>query len=148
MTMNIQLKLSLFSDHPTRVGNADTIGLPRKQSEKALLSLLESMVLIARMELRANRLPPLYKAGVRYRREEGTEIWKDPISVYKDGYGDCEDLSIWRTAELQENGKRASPTIRYRIDPITKTYIYHVLVLRANGKLEDPSLKLGMRGSD
>lgn len=150
--MNINLKIALFADHPTApkidfAGKRIPMGLPRKQSERALLLLLEAMVNIARMELRMNRLPPLYRAGVRYVREENTEDWKDPVNVFKDKEGDCEDLSIWRVAELRNNHKKASPYIRYRVDPITDTYIYHVLTQRASGRLEDPSLILGM-GSD
>lgn len=149
--MNITLQIALFAAHPHApkidfVGRR-ILGLSRKESEKALLWLLESMVNIARMELRSNKLPPLYRAGVVYEREEGTEIWKDPVNVYKDGFGDCEDLAIWRTAELRNNHKRAQPYIRYRVDPATGTYIYHVMVMRAGG-LEDPSLKLGMKGRD
>lgn len=149
--MRIQLAIALFADRPPSTTKIDFVGrkirpgLSRKESEKALLWLLEAMVNVARAELRTNKLPPLYRAGVVYQREEGTEIWKDPIHVYQDGNGDCEDLSIWRCAELRNNHKKCQPFIRFRIDPVDKMYIYHVMVMRNGGVLEDPSRVLGMK---
>lgn len=138
--MEITFDLSLFAGSRVRIG-----GLPRKESEKSLLFLLESLVNINRMLLRRNKnIPPLYKAGVRYVREQGTEIWQDCLKILKRGIGDCEDLACWRVAELRNNGKVATPYIRYTIDPTTKTYVYHVMVLRGDGSLEDPSKRLGM----
>ncbi len=138
--MEITFDLSLFAPRRARIG-----GLPRQDSEKALLFLLESLVNIDRMILRRNKLPPLYRAGVRYVREQGTEIWQDCLKTFKRGIGDCEDLACWRVAELRNNGKVATPYIRYRPDPSTGTLIYHVMVMRGNGQLEDPSKKLGMK---
>ena len=152
--MRITFNLALFAERPPHLVKIDfagrriPLGLKRKDSEKALLWLLESMINIGRIELRRNKLPPLYKAGVVYQREEDTEEWKDPVTVWTDGYGDCEDLSIWRCAELRNNHKKCQPYIRYRVDPETGMYIYHVMVMRANGALEDPSKILGMRGRD
>lgn len=145
--MLISLKLALFKRRQgaARIGRK-VMGLNRQRSEKALLWLLEAMINIARMQLRDNKLPPLYKAGVVYVREKDTEIWKDPIETYLDGFGDCEDLSIWRIAELRNNGKWAEPYIRYRV--VDGVFIYHVLVKRASDKFEDPSKILGMTGRD
>lgn len=141
--MNITFKLALFADRAVRIGQGS--GLTRKGSEKALLWLLESLVNIDRMEIRNNRLPPLYRAGVRYVREpRGSENWQDASTLVRAGEGDCEDLACYRTAELRNNGKKADPYIRWRRDSATGMYIYHVLVKRPGG-LEDPSLKLGMR---
>jgi hypothetical protein len=145
MTMNISFKLALFANHKARLGGRAVPGLDRKRSEKALLFLLESLVNIDRMEIRNNRLPPLYAAGVRYVREgRGHENWQDVVTLYAAGIGDCEDLACARVAELRENGKKATPYIRWRQDATTGMYIYHVMVLRPGG-LEDPSRKLGMR---
>ena len=154
MPMKITLCLALFKDKGARVGSGKGIfGLNRKQSEIALLWILEAMVMVARDELKnarlkGKKLPPLYKSGVRYIREEGTEDWKDPVTVFQDGFGDCEDLAIWRVAELRNNHKAAKPFIRYRIDPATGMYIYHVMVIRSGGTLEDPSRILGMGRKD
>lgn len=152
--MNITFKLALFKDKDVRVGLRKGIpGLNRHQSEKALLWLLEALVETNRYELRTTRIngskiPLLYKSGVRYAREEGTEIWKDCVSVLGDGFGDCEDLASWRVAELRNNHKQAKPYIRYTVDPSNGMYIYHVMVMRSGGKIEDPSRILGMTGRD
>ena len=134
-------------------GRRSIPGLNRVQSEKVLIRILEMMVSIGRGELRnvridGKKIPPLYKSGVRYARERGTEIWKDPVETFLDGYGDCEDLATWRVAELLNNHKFAAPFIRYRVDPVTGMYIYHVMVKRKDGRLEDPSRILGMTGRD
>lgn len=138
--MLITFDLALFKNAPAHVGSA---GLDRRGSERALLWLLESFVNINRIILRENNIPPLYKAGVVYRREERTEIWKDASRVLRDGFGDCEDLSAWRVAELRNNGKEATPYIRYRMEE--GRYIYHVMVMRHGEALEDPSRILGMQ---
>lgn len=143
--MKITLDVAFFNDRPARIGEP---GLGRFKSEKGLLWLLEALVNINRAELRDNDFPPLYRAGIRYLREpKGREIWKDVAKTFQSGHGDCEDLACWRVAELRNNGKRAQPYIRYRIAP-GGMLVYHVMVLRANGKLEDPSKVLGMKGSD
>jgi len=150
--MKITFNLELFADrHPKRVrisstGRRQVLGLNRKDSERALLWLLESLVQVNIIELRKNKLPPLYKAGVRYEREIDTEIWRDVVTVYDDGFGDCEDLACWRVAELRNQGKKASARLSWRKQG--DMLIYHVTVLRANGRIEDPSVKLGMRGPD
>lgn len=149
--MNITLQLELFAHKkPNRVHISDSgrkrvLGLDQRDSEKALLFALEALVNINRIILRRNKLPPLYKSGVRYERED-TEIWRDASIVFDEKFGDCEDLAAWRVAELRNNGKRASCYLTYR--NLDGMIIYHVRVLRANGKIEDPSLKLGMKGID
>jgi len=94
-------------------------------------------------------IPPLYKSGVRWRRDPACplraprgscEPFRSPTEVLALGYGDCDDLVPWRTAELLRAGwpkargfARPSPGIGY-----------HVLVDRGDGTTEDPSRKLGM----
>lgn len=85
--------------------------------------------------------PPLYSAGVKYTREPpGSEVWQSPYHAMGTKQADCEDLSCWRTAELWAAGEtRARPTVK-RISPRLR----HILVQRADGTVEDPSLILGM----
>lgn len=89
--------------------------------------------------------PGLYQSGVRYRRErQGREKWQTIPILYHVGFGDCEDLTAARVAELiVRHGERAQPEVR-RIGP----RLWHVLVLRASGLTEDPSARLGMRGDE
>lgn len=100
--------------------------------------------------------PDLYSAGVSYRPErrredpatkqvtEYGEEWQTiPWVIYR-GYGDCEDLGAWRSAEL--NAKyhvKAHPYIKMRQMP-NGYWRAHVLVRWPDGKIEDPSAKLGM----
>jgi hypothetical protein len=117
----------------------------RQQSEMALRVLLNALFTIDCMWLRSHPgTPRLYSSGVFYRAEPiGEERWRDIPSVLRDGWGDCEDLACWRAAELVEReGIAARPTYRWRRRPgIT---IYHIVVRLPDGRIEDPSRKLGM----
>lgn len=87
--------------------------------------------------------PSLYDAGVRYRREpDDQENYQDIARTLQNRAGDCEDLVAWRLAELQEAGEDAHLVVReFRIDADT---MFHILVSRASGEIEDPSARLGM----
>lgn len=108
-----------------------------------LAALLEGFVRL-NVWLLANhsQLPPLYGAGVRYEREAGTEIWKPAPRVFSDRFGDCEDLAAWRAAELRLAGEDAR-AIATRLHSGSR--VWHAVVQRANGDIEDPSLALGMK---
>lgn len=84
-------------------------------------------------------LPPLYRSGVRYRQERGTEDWNTAPVVLKRGYGDCEDLAAWRAAELRVMGIPAHGIVKR-----TGPKMFHALVLWPDGRVEDPSKILGM----
>ena len=147
--------------------------------------------------------PSVYRSGLHYETEKGTEIWPDVPSllmgtmgkgVYRGAWGDCEDLACYRVAELRElpyhferpapwdkkqaevadprypqggadqpvgslasgteistwpgwkrveGGIRAKPFAKWRRGP-TGNYHYHALTYLPDGRLEDPSLVLGM----
>jgi hypothetical protein len=84
--------------------------------------------------------PSLYESGVRYRRQRGPERFRPISEVYQRRSGDCDQLASWRAAELREAGIEAI-AIPVRINP----RLFHVIVKYPNGRIEDPSLKLGMR---
>jgi|SRR4051812_36125329 hypothetical protein len=94
--------------------------------------------------LRRRPLPLLYDSGVRYEREkpfdDGTprEQWLTAPVVLMRHAGDCEDLACWRSAELQLQGIDAKAQAR------RSSVGYHIVVVYANGTIEDPSRKLGM----
>jgi hypothetical protein len=92
-----------------------------------------NMVLLA-----GGSIPPLYKAGVRYRRER-PDRWDTADTVRARGYGDCEDLAAWRAAELRNAGEDAHADV-YQVAPRK----WHAIVRRADGTIEDPSRRLGM----
>jgi hypothetical protein len=119
----------------------------RHWKPRHLRLLLPAVTLVARAELRAaiqagRPIPPLYRSGVVYEREQpGLEEWTTPIDTLRRGWGDCEDLSIWRAAELQETGEDPAARVRiYRARPTT----WHAVVERSGGRVEDPSRALGM----
>jgi hypothetical protein len=144
-----------------------------------------------------NNYPSVYRSGLHYETEKGTEIWPDIPSMlqgtmgpglYPGPWSDCEDLACYRVAELRElpwhyerpakvkgrtecadpsfpqepsaiaaeaagkawpgwkkvnGGIRAKPFAKWRRGPQGQ-YHYHALVYLPDGRLEDPSLVLGM----
>ena len=52
------------------------------------------------------RLPMLYRAGIRYQRED-EELWLDVINTYAQGHEDCDGLSACRAGEIMAYGWRA-----------------------------------------
>ena len=108
-------------------------------SRADILGALAAHVEACRRDLRAHPAPPLYASGVRYRRSDPQERWQLPSEVRAAGGADCEDLASWRAAELRENGERATVTIKR-----TSPQVLHAVVVRADGRIEDPSRRLGM----
>lgn len=135
----IQLAVRLF----TSPGELD-------RSRHGLTCLMYGMVLLNREYLlRHPMTPTLYTSGVLYKIELDTEIWQDIPTTLARKFGDCEDLAMWRCAELQAQGIGAMPYITWRdiggSDGKGRT-IYHALVRHPDGAIEDPSRALGMHG--
>ncbi len=123
------------------------LDIPDRLGAHALDAALEGLVMLGVEELSnpdvagPQGAPPLYRSGVRYQREVGTERWLTPSQVMAMGRGDCEDLAAWRAAELRVHGE--DPDARARVirsGPRT----WHAVVERGDGRLEDPSRELGM----
>lgn len=178
-------------------------------SQLRMLWMMEALVRCNQTHLRqfdafrkrglvAKNYPSVYRAGLHYETEKGTEIWPDIPSLlqgtmgkglYAGIWGDCEDLACYRTAELRElpwhferpfrgdrkiieyadprfpqeasaiaaaaegrvwpgwrpvrGGVPAKPFAKWRRGPQGQ-YHYHALVYLPDGRLEDPSLVLGM----
>lgn len=95
--------------------------------------------------------PPLYTWGVNYQREpKGTpETWVAAPWIWKQRTGiDCDDWAPARAGELRARfGEMARAITRKRKirgkDGRLKT-IWHVIVEREDGTIEDPSAVLGM----
>lgn len=109
-------------------------------SAELLMAALEGLVSVNMVLMDRSGLPPLYRSGVRYRRERGTENWKNCEQVFRSEHGDCEDLSAWRVAELRRAGEWGAYCLVIKTGPS----LWHVQVMRADGYVEDPSVILGM----
>lgn len=116
--------------------------------EPSRLSRSFQLVLNAAMQsaaeaMRGNPLPPLYKSHVQYQSEpwagQGVEEFADPWTVYERGWGDCDDLIIYRGAELIVNGYPCHAAIIHD----TRNDKYHTQIHRDFGNrcFEDPCLQ-------
>lgn len=102
---------------------------------------LEGLVALDAYLIAKHNLPPLLKTGARYQTED-KEQWRSALEVIGEGWGDCEDLAAYRCGELRARiGEPARLILRW-----TGPKTMHALVLRASGKIEDPSRALGMKG--
>lgn len=83
-------------------------------------------------------LPPLYESGVKFQLPAdhggGREYFALPPVVYQKGWGDCDQLVIWRLIELHAQGEQ---TAECKADWIGGAM--HVRLRRGNGRTEDPS---------
>jgi hypothetical protein len=86
-------------------------------------------------------IPPLYAAGVHYEREpDGREWWQTVADNVIEREGDCEDLACHRAADLVVYEREPARAVAKR----TGAHLYHAVVQRADGTIEDPSARLGM----
>jgi hypothetical protein len=104
----------------------------------AIREVLYALARAYAVAMATNPLPPLYSAGVQYREEPtsgtGVERWDHPWEVHARGWGDCDDLVLWRLAELHAAGETtAAPLVAWIGSRM------HVLIRRASGNTEDPS---------
>lgn len=120
------------------------IEIPRLSEERTTFActlLMDALVVIGlEAEKELGRVPPLYRSGVVFRPEPFTdgEHFDLPWIVIARGWGDCDDLSIWRRIELARKGEATLSRVVWRPD----TRRYHAQVRRSDGTWEDPSLML------
>ena len=99
-------------------------------------------------ELKRKPLKPFYQYPIRYRPEPVdslAEEWVDPYTVVKRGHGDCDDLVIFRLAQIfNEHGVDlddlyaklpAWPSVARELG----TGRYHVLIGFPDNHYEDPA---------
>lgn len=118
----------------------------RGRSERFLQAALDLLTLQCELWLSEHpEAPDLYDSGVRYMREPpGREDWQDTGTTIDRRFGDCEDLSCWRAAELRvRDGIEASAFAEYR-GTFNGVDLYHIRVRFPDGRIEDPSAALGM----
>jgi hypothetical protein len=115
-------------------------------TEGCLAAALDGLVQLNVELMSRSQVPPLYGAGVVYRREpDGQDDWKHCERVFRDRCGDCEDLAAYRAAELRVQLGEPAEAIPVRAG---RTHsggeLWHAVVRRADGTIEDPSRALGM----
>lgn len=136
--MKIMLNLSVPGDRWLK---------PSKLLALCIREALEALVLVNRLYLRTHHCKPLYESGIRYEEEPLGQKYEDfaavPVIISR-GWGDCDDVVSWRIAELRNAGENAKVRLKWQHDASKNARMYHVLVRRANGQVEDPSLRLGM----
>lgn len=113
---------------------------------RAVKELLDTLIRIWGRRLRRFPLPPLYRSAIIFRpdpRAGVEERWRSPVETFEEGEGDCDQLTLYRGAELVASGENATVQCLAKRSAIgTKM---HVLVRRGDGRLEDPSILLMRR---
>lgn len=123
----------------------------------ALRPILESLVTVDQLFLANHHVPRIYESGVRYKEEpsrhallsfqgsgkQRVEEFAAIPAILQRGWGDCDDLAPWRCAELRMQGEKAKLRVQWRRQA-NGSKLYHIVVRRADGSIEDPSRLLGM----
>lgn len=122
-----------------------------KRVGPVMTQLLDCLTALDEAFLRARPSTPwLYESGCWYEREPpGQERWLTiPMCLLARDQGkgiDCEDAACWRAAELRirrgENAKAVHVTAQSKK---TGHKLYHIRTRHPNGRVEDPSMALGM----
>jgi hypothetical protein len=117
----------------------------REAAAKLLCAQAELLAPTAARDIKANKVPPLYKSGVKYHRQNPRACaFRLPSDVRSRKHGDCKQLVLWRLGELLNAGEKATARVLWINN---KTGLQaHILIRRADGNLEDPSVALGMKG--
>ena len=126
------------------------LGQDEELLRKSINTLLATLTLVDVSYLQAHpEVPPLYASGVRYQAECGSnDNWQDIPTTRRLRTGDCEDFACWRAAELQaRHGIMAWPRSLMRRTPQGRI-AFHTVVAWPDGRIEDPSRKLGLTGDD
>jgi hypothetical protein len=109
-----------------------------------LLAMLVALNLDYLADVGAENIPPLYESHVRYIPDlYARERWATIPHIWSRGSADCKSLCAWRVAELIARGENASCAVS-RTPSRSGARVFHILVQRENGSLEDPSYRLGM----
>lgn len=118
------------------------------RSMKSLLYIMEGLIQHNCLWLLDHpETPSIYAHPITYKEDIGGEIWRDLASIWKNEGGDCEDLVCARVAEYRNAGINAKPILKKSSLSVAGWKdIYHVLCKLPDGRIEDPSLSLGMSG--
>lgn len=134
----MKVLVNLGGDHSRWLKRSRTLAL-------AIKPILEALVMVDQIFLRTHRVAHPYSGCLRYRPEpdDGVEEFASAPVVYKRGWGDCDDLAPLLCAWYRNRGEKAK--IRVQWKRTSKGKLYHILVRREDGTIEDPSRILGMK---
>lgn len=116
-------------------------------SLEELQSAMDATMLMDVVQLRGGGIPPLYESGVVYERErregealQGVERFQTSRDAYMLGHADCDGLAPWLAAERRLRGDRGARAVVIPSQGVG----YHVVVRTGDGRVLDPSARLGM----
>ena len=114
-------------------------------SEGVLNAALESVTRLNESMLKQDTIPTFergLKQGVKWQPEPpGDEHFDHAGVVYKRRWGDCDDLAPWHAASLRHSGEDSGATA---VVKRTGPKMWHAVVKRSNGDIDDPSKRAGM----
>lgn len=120
--------------------------MPTDKKLVVLSTFLESLTATNQVFLRDRpATPTLYTSGVTYELMPWT--WRDVPMLLMARTGDCKSLVAWRLAELRNAGEDGA-RCHFLVQKRKERTIFHVQVKRADGKIEDPSARVGMKRSN
>lgn len=134
--------------------------LPGKEADlsRSIQALILTLAEVWASEFRRHGAPPsVYGGTIVYKPEpedSPCEEWCDPYTVAERGWGDCDDLVIYRLAELlYQNGYKTTLDSRATLPAWPMVYRaldgsnrYHVGIRLASGAEEDPAKTLSPNG--
>lgn len=127
------------------MSKALSVGLGVPSSCGTYSAALEGLTGVNEVLMRRDpSIPPLYESGARWElrpNDPSDTRWRYADEVATEGWGDCQALAAYRAAELRVNG--TDPQAHVRVYP-TGENKYHAVVARGDGRVEDPSVALGM----
>jgi len=107
--------------------------------------VLDGFVQASQLLVEAGLVPPdpLDVPGIEYRMEPpGEEDWKLAVNVIRDGWGDCEDLAMWRAGGMRATGQDPGAKV---VVVQTGEHKLQAVVQLSDGSLSDPSKDLWRR---
>ncbi len=114
-------------------------------SEGVLNAALESVTRLNESMLKQDTIPTFergLKQGVKWQPEPpGDEHFDHAGVVYKRRWGDCDDLAPWHAASLRHSGEDPNANA---IVTRTGPKMWHAVVKRGDGTIDDPSRRAGM----
>lgn len=116
------------------------------EGPRSIKELMDCLIGIWGRYLARNPFPKLYAVRPRYQQEPNAgeyEVWKSPAQTFESGWGDCDDLVLWRGAELVAIGEDASCQCQYVRG--VGTLRMHVKIRRGDRRVEDPSVEVERR---